>query len=185
MTFFVRNAIKDFYYFSRLDLLRQFLSIDLYKYKNFLFGNRIDANDLYEIDLLSKTYKQQVYVVAATEDYIKLFLPGLIRQLRKSESLVNTDFLVGIITNGKSRIDVDMILKRDFPSVEFVKIKSKFSHISSTKNCARFFLTQKILEKHNNLKILITDIDVQINRRLDELFSEHNNYNGIKLRGAG
>lgn len=182
MMLLVRKSVKCIYYFLRLDGLGRLLSVDLYTINERLFGGKLKNEDLYEIGALLKAYKQQVYVVAATEDYIRLFLPSLLKQLILSGSLINTNMIVGVIFDHETSNDVGKVLKKEFPCVDFVTMKSKFTDISSVKNCARFFLTKKILEKSSNSQILITDIDVQLNQQLDVIFAKYRYWNAIKLR---
>lgn len=182
MKLLAKTYVKYIYYFLRLDGARRLFSADLYAMNEKLFGGNLKNEDLYEIGALPKSYKQQVYVVAATEDYIRTFIPNLLKQLILSGSLINTNMIVGVITDYETPNDKVELLKRDFPQVDFVTIKSKFNDISSVKNCARFFLTKKIIDDNSNSRILITDIDVQLNTRLDTIFAEYRDWNAIKLR---
>ena len=143
MMLLVKEHVKYIYYLLRLDVARRFFSVDFYTINERLFGGKLKNDDLYEIGALPEFYKQQVYVVAATEDYIRKFIPNLIQQLILSGSFINTNMIVGVIIDHETSDDIGKLLKREFPRVDFVTMKSKFTDISSVKNCARFFLTKK------------------------------------------
>lgn len=172
---------KWLYYQLGIDRLRQFLSIDQYFFKKCLLAEKVGFEKFYEISLTPRCYKNQMHVVAATEDYIRKFLPSLLGDLLKTKSLCTTTLFVGLIVGKESSNASLDILQKDFSDVNFVLMKSDFMCISSVKNCARFFLAQKLLKTCNS-DVLITDIDVIITENLDQIFKSPKKINKIKLR---
>lgn len=182
MTFNPYKNVKKIYYLLRLDVVYACLSFDIYNLFNFFSYFSTKNKELFEIGVVPRSLKPQVYMVAATEDYIMEFLPNTLTKMRANGSWINTDIVVGLISGLNSQTETASQLSKIFPEVEFVEIKCNFFEILSSFNCARFFLAQKTLKYNAECNILLTDIDVEVNACLDTIFIKHQNWNAIKTR---